>query len=51
MKKYQNFARKKPYGERPARVFTEDNNDTENITDLGYIATLKPSKNAQKYKK
>ena len=24
-----------------------DNNDIENIIDLGYIATLKPSKNAQ----
>ena len=47
VKKYRNLARKKPYSKRPARIFTEDNNDVEDIIDLGEIATLKPSKNAQ----
>ena len=40
------MARKKPYGKRPARIFTEDN-DVEDITDLGDIVTVRPSKNAQ----
>ena len=47
VKKYRNLARKKPYRKRPAIIFTEDNNDVEDIIDLGDIATLKPSKNAQ----
>ena len=48
VKKYSNLARKKPYGKRPARIFTEDNNnDVEDIVDLWNIATLKPNKNAQ----
>ena len=48
VKKYRNLARKKPYRKRPARIFTEDNDkDVEDIIDLGDIATLKPSKNAQ----
>ena len=41
------MARKKPYGKRPAKIFTEDNNDVEDIIDLDTMATLKPSKNAQ----
>ena len=41
------MARKKPSGKRPAKIFTEDNNDVEDIIDLGTMATLKPSKNAQ----
>ena len=47
VKKYRNLVRKKPYSKKPARSFTEDNNDVEDIIDLGDIATLKPSKNAQ----
>ena len=48
VKKYRNLARKKPYGNRPARIFTEDNNnDVDDIIYLGDIATLKPNKNAQ----
>ena len=47
VKKYRNLARIKPYRKRPARIFTEDNNDVEDIIDLGDIATLEPSKNAQ----
>ena len=47
VKIYRNLAKKKPYGKRPTRIFTEDNNDVEDIIDLDDIATLKPSKNAQ----
>ena len=48
VKKYRNLARKKPYGKRPARIFTEDNNNNvEDIVDLVDIVTLKPNKNAQ----
>ena len=48
VKKYRDLARKKPYKIRPARIFTEDNNnDVEDIIDLGDIETLKPSKNVQ----
>ena len=45
VKKNRNLARKKPYGKRLAKIFTEDNNnDIEDIIDLGDIPTLKPSK-------
>ena len=48
VKKYRDLARKKPYEIRPARIFTEDNNnDVEDIIDLGDIETLKPSENVQ----
>ena len=39
------MARKKPYRKRLAKLFAEgNNNDIEDIIDLGYILTLKPSK-------
>ena len=48
IKKYRNLARKKPYEKRPLTVLVvKENNDPEDIIDLGDIATLKPNKNAQ----
>ena len=48
MKKYRNLARKKPYEKRPVPTsVVEENNNPEDIIDLGDIATLKPNKNAQ----
>ena len=45
VKKYSNLGRKTPYRKRPARTFTEDNNnDVEDIIDLGDIVTLKSNK-------
>ena len=39
--------RKKPYGKWPERITTENSTADEDIIDLGDIATLQPTKNAQ----
>ena len=41
------MSRKKPYGKWPERITTENSTADEDIIDLGDIATLQPTKNAQ----
>ena len=41
------MSRKKPYGKWPERISTENSTADEDIIDLGDIATLQPTKNAQ----